>query len=78
MNNAEKANCWHQVCHSLSVNTGNLWFIVKVYHEYLILLSQDCEVIMFLSVWSAYEDSIASRYSDDKSNESHITGIDST
>jgi hypothetical protein len=26
----------------------------------------------------AYEDSIASRYSDDKSDESHITGIDST
>ena len=78
MNNAEKANCWHQVCHRLSVSTGNLWFIVKVYHEYLILLSQDCEVILFLSVCSAYEDSIASRYSDDKSDESHITGIDST
>jgi hypothetical protein len=56
----------------------NVWFIVEVYHEYLLLLSQDCEVIRFLSVCSAYEDSIVSRYSDDESDQRDITCINST
>jgi hypothetical protein len=56
----------------------NWWFIVAAKHDYLLLVSQDCEVIRFLSDSCAYEDNIASRYSDDKGNESDITGIDST
>ena len=36
------------------------------------------DVIRFLSVCCAYEDNITSRYSDDESDQSDITGIDST
>jgi hypothetical protein len=36
------------------------------------------EGTLFLSVLCTYEDNIASRYSDDKSDESDITGMDST
>jgi hypothetical protein len=50
----------------------------EVYHEYLILLSQDCEVILVVSVCCAYEDSIASRYYDDESDQRDITCINST
>ena len=56
----------------------NLWFIVAALHDYLLLVSQYCEVIRFLSVCCTNEDNLASRYSDDKSEESDITGIDST
>jgi hypothetical protein len=42
------------------------------------LVSQDCDVNRFLSVCCAYEDIIASRYSDDESDQSDITDIDST
>jgi hypothetical protein len=42
------------------------------------LVSQDCDVNRFLSVCYAYEDIIASRYSDDESDQSGSTDIDST
>jgi hypothetical protein len=47
-----------------------------MHDDYLLLVSQDCNVIRFLSVCCAYEDNIASRYSDDESDQSDITGID--
>ena len=56
----------------------NLWFIVEVQHDYLLLVSQDCDFIRFLLVCCTYEDNIASRYSDDESDQSNIKGINST
>ena len=63
------------MCHRLIVNTA---LLSKFKHDYLLLTSQDCDVIRFLSVYRAYEDNIASRYSDDENDQSDITGIDST
>ena len=53
---------------------GSLWVVYRTYKY----ISQDCDVIRFLSVCCAYDDSIASRYSDDESDQRNITGIDST
>jgi hypothetical protein len=49
---------------SLLLTHAHWWFIVGVYHDYHLLLSQDCEVIRFWSVCCAYEDNIASRNGD--------------
>jgi hypothetical protein len=42
------------------------------------LVSQDCDVIRFSSVYCTYEDNMASRYDDDESDQSEKPGIDSS
>jgi hypothetical protein len=70
----QKPNLLCPVCHRLPVNTGKF----TVYCQILTLVSQDCDIIQFLSICCAYEDNIASRYYNDESDQSDITGIDST
>ena len=56
----------------------DLWLIVEVKYDHPPLLSQDCDVILFLSVCCTYEVNMVSWYSDDENDQNDIRDIDST